>query len=434
MDKLIPSHAAALWVLRLIHRILDAIGLNHTPKIEEWAYIIMVMAVCLAFGWIIKKIIIFIVRKFVSMRHSPIGEALLKQRIITRCAHFIPPVIFLALSPLAFSHSNHIVSIIERLVAAYSVIAFGIGLAAVAGFIFYIYDQRENTRGLPTKGILNISRGIIWIVVIIIAVSIIVDKSPAYLLTGLGAFAAALMLIFKDSILGFVAGIQMAQNDMLHKGDWIVIPGTPANGTVMDVSLSAVKVQNFDNTIVTVPPYTLVSTSFQNYRGMKDAGARRFTRTLMVDTPTVTRLTPDILDRAVKAHPELQPFVDQYSKTPTPICADTGIRPVNGTVETNLGLFRAYCCMYLEKSPWVNSSMQFLVRILDPTITGIPLDIYAFAVTTDWNAYEAIQGAIMEHFAVAAADFGLGIYTAGAMTIEQANPVDIRTLPEAPKA
>ena len=128
----------------------------------------------------------------------------------------------------------------------------------------------------------------------IIAVSIIVDKSPAYLLTGLGAFAAALMLIFKDSILGFTAGIQMSQNDMLHVGDWIVVPGTPANGIVKDVTLSAVKIQNFDNTMVTVPPYTLVSTSFQNYRGMKDSGMRRFTRTFVIDPTTVMRLTPTL--------------------------------------------------------------------------------------------------------------------------------------------
>lgn len=277
----------------------------------------------------------------------------------------------------------------------------------------------------------------IWIVITIIAISILVDKSPAYLLTGLGAFAAALMLIFKDSILGFVAGIQMSQNDMLHVGDWIVVPGTPANGIVLDVTLSAVKVQNFDNTFVTVPPYTLVSTSFQNYRGMQASGARRFTRTLVVDTPSVVKLSDEILDKALAAHPEIKPFVTNLQSTHKEIEADKGIRPLNGSIETNLGLFRAYCAYYLLNSPWVNPSMQVLVRILEPTIYGIPLDIYAFAITTDWNSYEAIQSAIMEHFAVCAPDFGLDIYTAGSMTVEQAGTPGLpepASSPNAPSA
>ena len=421
-DKLIPSHAVGTWLLDIIHKFLDIFGLGHNQLVVEIVYIASVMCVSIAVGMVLKWIIVAGLRKLVSVRGSVIGKQILERNVISKCARFIPPLVFMAFLPIAFNRGNHLLEILERLTAAYAVVALGIGLSAVGSFIFFRYNSRENTKGLPIKGILNISLGILWIVVVIVAVSIIVDKSPAYLLTGLGAFAAALMLIFKDSILGFVAGIQMSQNDMLHVGDWIVVPGTPANGTVMDVSLSAVKIQNFDNTIVTVPPYTLVSGSFQNYRGMQQYGARRFTRTFVIDIPTVTRLTPDMISSIVAKYPEMKPFVDSLQKDGSQVAHGTGIRPLNGTVETNLGLFRAYCCQYLLNSPLLSASSQVLVRILEPTINGIPLDFYAFTATTDWNSYEAIQSAIMEHFAVAVADFGLSIYTSGSLTVNESAP------------
>lgn len=420
--RLIPSHAVGAWILDVIHRLLDFLGLEHYSWLEESVYVAVVVAVSLGFGWGLKKCIISMLRKFVSMRHSEFGRQFLQHHVISSCAHFIPPMVFMGFIPLAFSHGHKMLEIIERVVGAYTVVTVGIGLSAIGRFIFFRYNLRENTRNLPIKGILNISLGIIWIVITIIAVSIILDKSPAYLLTGLGAFAAALMLIFKDSILGFVAGIQMSQNDMLHVGDWIVVPGTPANGTVLDVTLSAVKIRNFDNTLVTVPPYTLVSTSFQNYRGMTDSGMRRFTRTIIIDTPTIQRLTPDMLASALKLHPELKTFVDGLTDAKHTIEASPGLRPVNGTVETNLGLFRAYCSQYLLSSPLINSTARVLVRVMEPTDKGFPLDIYAFAHTTDWSEYEAIQSAVMEHITTAAADFGLVVYTSGAMTVEEVSP------------
>ncbi len=418
--QIIPSHTVGLWLLDITHRILDIFGLQHRPPFEETVYISLVIVLSMSIGWIIKKAIIFVVRKLVNMRHSDSARELLQQRVISRCAHFIPPLVFLGLIPFAFTTGHRILVIMERVVGAYTMVTLGIGLTAVGKFIFHRYNERQNTKGLPIKGILNISLGLVWIVIAIISISILVDRSPAYLLTGLGAFAAALMLIFKDSILGFTAGIQMSQNDMLHVGDWIVVPGTPANGIVMDVTLSAVKIQNFDNTIVTVPPYTLVSTSFQNYRGMKVSGARRFTRTFVVDDTTVVPLTPDIISKATAAHPEVQQFIDSCKASEhasSLITAQPGLRPVNGTVETNLGLFRAYCTMYLLNSPWIDKNSQILVRILDPTDNGIPLDIYAFTATTDWTEFEAIQSAVMEHIAVTIRDFSLSIFNTGAYDI-----------------
>jgi len=423
MDKLqlIPSHAIGTWLLGIIHRFLAFIGVERSQTVEEWLYIAIIAAISLCFGWIIRWVVVFAVRKLVELRHGSFGTELLEQHTISRCSHFIPPLVFMAFIPLAFNSGSHTLDIIERVVGAYSLIALGIGIAAVMEFAFYRYNKHDNTRNLPLKGILNIGRGISWIIIAIIVVSILVDKSPAVLLTGLGAFAAALMLIFKDSILGFVAGIQMSQNDMLHVGDWIVVPGTPANGTVQDVSLSAVKIRNFDNTFVTVPPYTLVSGSFQNYRGMKEAGARRLDPSLTIAMSSVSRCTPDMIDKALAAHPEIKPFVDKLQKADSTVAADPGIRPLNGTTETNLGLFRAYAAQYLLTSPLINHDMQVLVRILEPTDNGLPLQFYCFAHTTDWNEYEAIRSTVIENFTVAAADFGLEIYYGGSYDITTVN-------------
>ncbi len=211
----------------------------------------------------------------------------------------------------------------------------------------------------------------------------------------------------------------MSQNDMLHVGDWIVVPGTPANGIVLDVSLSAVKIQNFDNTYVTVPPYTLVSTSFRNYRGMKDSGARRLDPSLTVAMNSIVRCTPEIIDKAVAAHPEIGPFVDRLRQQGTDVAAEPGIRPLNGSLETNLGLFRAYAAQYMLTSPLLNHDMQVLVQLLDPDENGIPVNFYGFARTTDWNEFEAIRSTIIEHMTVAAADFSLEIYYAGSMQIDR---------------
>lgn len=416
--QLIPSHAIGVWTLKQIHRFLQWIGVGQSQTLEEIIYIIIIAALSMLIGLAVKWLIVFALRKVVSMSHSVLGRELLERKTLAHCAHFIPPLVFLGLIPFAFNRGSHMLDILERLAGCYALVAFGIGIASVLKFIYFRFDTHDNNRNLPLRGILNVALGINWIIIIIIVVSILVDKSPAILLTGLGAFAAALMLVFKDSILGFVAGIQMSQNDMLHVGDWIVVPGTPANGIVLDVTLSTVKIQNFDNTYVTVPPYTLVSSSFQNYRGMKDSGARRLDPSLTISMDSIARCTPDMIAAALKAHPELQEFVDNLKAHSTAVEADPGIRPLNGTDETNLGLFRAYAARYLLNSPLINHDMQVLVRLLEPNENGLPLQFYCFARTTDWNEYEAIKSTVIEHMAVASADFGLEIYYAGSMDID----------------
>lgn len=214
------------------------------------------------------------------------------------------------------------------------------------------------------------------------------------------------MLVFKDSILGFVAGVQLSQNDMLRVGDWIVVPSTIANGIVEDVSLTVVKVRNFDNTLVMLPPYTLVSTSFQNWRGMIDTNVWLITREIIIDNNSVRRCEANFLARIKQQFPQLKVIIDSDIKY------EEGIIGVNGTHDSNLGLFRAYLCDYLINHEMVSNEWQILVSLQDCTNVGTPLQIYCYAKTTDWMKYEAIQSDIVEHVLLTAPLFELSIYNA----------------------
>ena len=411
------AHTVASWLLDIINRVASWCGLGRDIRTEETIYLVIVIAIAFAIGWLLQKAIYYGLLKIVKMRKGELWKMLLERKTLQKCCYIVPPLVVMALAPFALIADRHALSILYRVAGIYVLIAFGIALCAVYNFGFTYFNTHDNARKIPIKGIENVAKGITWMVIFIVVVSIIVQRSPAMLLTGLGAFAAALMLVFKDSILGFVAGIQMSENDMIHVGDWIVVPGTPANGLVLDMTLTAVKVQNWDNTIVTVPPYTLVSTSFQNWRGMKQSGCRRIARSLTVDLTTVHPIGADEVDAIVRRHPELAPFVEGVRKSGTMQQNDGGLTPINGTLETNLGLFRAYACLHIFNNPFIDNTQQILVRLIDPTTYGLPLQFYCFTATTDWNKYEAIQSQLTEHFTTVCADFGLGIYSGSTLTV-----------------
>ena len=227
------------------------------------------------------------------------------------------------------------------------------------------------------RGIYDLGLGLTWLIVAIISVSILIDKSPAMLLTGLGAVAAAMMFVFKDTILGFVAGIQLSNNDMVRVGDWITVPNTPADGVVEDVNISVVKVRNFDNTMVYLPPYSLVDNAFKNWRGMSEFGIRLISRNILIDASTI---------KADEKDPST----------------------------TNLTLFRKWCLDYLNNNPHLDHSGQgnslIMVRLMAQEASGVPMQLYCFTNTTVWPDYEAIQSEVMEHVIAAANQFGLTVY------------------------
>lgn len=404
--EIIPSHQVATWLLTHIRSLLNNLGLQRDKTIEEIIYVVAIVAFAMLLGWVIRRIILWASRKLVALKRTQFTTELLQERVLTRCSHIIPPLVILGLLPFAFDSSSLLLTIFKTCVIIYLIIAITMSINKIITFIWKRYNERENTKNLPLAGIHNVCTGIVWIISVIVIGSVILDKSPMALLGGLGAFATVLMLIFKDSILGFVAGIQLSQNDMIRIGDWIVVPSTIANGIVVDMSLTAVKVQNWDNTIVTLPPYTLVSTSFQNWRGMSESGYRLISRAVYFDVDSVVPAS-DALITAVATLPNMSAFISKVQTSGQ--FYDPAVATVNGTLQTNLGLFRAYMCEFLLHHPLIGTDQQILVRIMTPDASGYPLQIYCYT-TTAWTAYEAVQSEIFEHIAAIAPKFGLRLF------------------------
>ncbi len=334
----------------------------------------------------------------------------------------VPPLALLAAIPFVFDTGDVAVVIAHRVVTVYLLATIAMAMCEILELLWRRYDIRENRKKHPLRGVLNVGKGIVWIVCLIISISVIIDRSPAALLAGLGAFAAALLLIFKDSILGFVAGVQLSQNDMLRVGDWIIVPSTLANGIVTYVSLSVVKIRNWDNTTVMLPPYTLVSTSFQNWRSMTESGCRRIARSVVIDNMTIRQLNDGEAEKLARQFPLLTEFVGNSS--PSDPKFDSSLAAINGTAETNIGLFRAYLCAYLINHPAISNSSRIMVRLMESTEQGTPLQLFCFTNTTNWNEFEAIQSQIFEHVVITAPAFGLTIYNASDgsdITIHQAH-------------
>lgn len=377
---MIPSHQLAQTILKFIDNCLDAVGLDKSPRLEGVVYFVIILALAIGFGWLLRKIILWALRRWVKLSKASWGSELLQAKTLGSSCHIIPPLVLLACLPIAFDINNTWHTWVTRLAVVYFLITLGLALCAWLKFFWMHYDKYQNQRRLPIKGIYEVAIGIVWIIITIIAVSVLINKSPGMLLTGLGAFAAALMLIFKDSILGFVAGIQMSNNDMLHVGDWITVPGTLADGVVTDVTISVVKVRNFDNTTVMLPPYTLVSTSFQNWRTMSGSNTRRFAKNILIDA------------NSIKAD-------------------------ANDPTKTNLDKFRAYVLDYLNKHPRVNhdtgafgGNVLTMVRVMAADANGVPVQIYAFTNTSNWPEFEEIQSEITAYVIAAASQFGLVVY------------------------
>lgn len=415
-NSFIPSHDLAMWIMDFVRWMLNVLGVHHDEGVEKVTYTVMVLIVAVLIGIILQKLAVVIARKIVSLRNNETSQALISQKVFRRCSHIIPPLVYMALIPFAFSAGAKSLDWILRIVGVYTLVTFAIAICAILKFAWLRFDERENTENHPLKGVLNVCEGLVWIIIVIISISVIIDKSPMTLLAGLGAFAAALMLIFKDSILGFVAGIQLSQNDMLRVGDWITVPSTSANGIVMDVTLTVVKVQNFDNTMIMLPPYTLVSTSFQNWRNMSTVGYRIINHNIFIDRSSVVPASDAMIADIKQAYPSVAGFIEQMEQKREASTADNAIylqeysdtHGLNGTIDTNLGLFRAYACSYLMNHPKINHESQDMLMSMGTAESyGITLNVYCASVMTGWAQFEALKSEVIEHLTAVANRFGL---------------------------
>ena len=256
-----------------------------------------------------------------------------------------------------------------------------------------IYSKSEKNRNHPLKALVQGMQVVLFFVGGIVVVGVLIDKSPTALLTGLGASAAVLMLIFKDSILGFVAGVQLTQNNMVRLGDWIQMPDGSANGTVEEITLNTVKVRNWDNTITMIPPYTLVSSPFKNWRGMTESGGRRVDKMIRLDMDSLEIMTPDMTADLKKSVPLMRDYT-----------------PSEGEHPTNSQLYRIYIEKYLRSHPVVAQNLDLIIAQREPSEFGLPIEVYFFLTDKVWNEYEKIQSDIFDHLLSMASEFGLKLY------------------------
>jgi len=359
-------------------------------------------------NYIAKKILLTVVYTLVRKSKTKWDDALLKRRVFTKLSHIAPAVIIYLAAPLYPT----VQGIIHRVSLVYMIL---VGLAVVNAFlkaVVDIYQSYDISRERPIKGYIQVAQIIIGIFVLIIAFSTLTNQAPWPLLSGLGAMTAILILVFKDSILGLVASVQLSTNDMVRIGDWIEMPKYGADGDVIDVTLHTVKVQNWDKTITTIPAYALISDSFKNWRGMSESGGRRIKRSINVDMSSIKFCTKEMLDRFEK-YQLLADYIEtrrdeiaEYNRTHE---IDTS-ELINGRNMTNVGTFRAYIIAYLKNHPKVHQNMTFLVRQLRPTEYGLPIEIYVFSKDQVWANYEAIQADIFDHILAVVPLFDLRVF------------------------
>ena len=356
----------------------------------------------------------FIVSKtvYVLIKKTPskYDDLLIKNKVFVRICLLIPAILIKYYIKDAMPDFPDAAAIIVKITKIYEITVYASILMALVNTAHELYNSFETSKLKPIEGLVQVIKGIIIAISVLLITTFLLGKSLYSIIIGLGTISAVLMLIFQDSIKGFVGSIQLSINDMLRIGDWIAVGN--ADGTVQEINLTTVKVQNWDNTITTIPTYQLVSSPFTNWRGMSESGGRRIARSINIDVNTIRYCTPEMLEK-YKQYSLVKDYITQreeeileYNKANN---IDTS-QVLNGRQQTNLGIFRAYIKAYLNNNPKLNHNLTMMVRQLQPTEFGVPLQIYAFSSDKQWVNYEEIQSDIFDHIISAAPMFDLKIY------------------------
>lgn len=374
--------------------------------------ILLILSAAYLADWVCRTILVRVIKRIVRKTRVTWDDIVFNDRVLNNFCHIIPPVIIYAFLPLAFDHPSVFFNFVMKLCMIYIIAVVLKFISVFLSVLYELTNRKEKLRNHPLKGVYQIIQVGVFFVGAIIIISVLINKSPVHLFAGLGASAAILMLVFKDTIMGLVSGVQLSANDMLRPGDWIAMPKYGADGTVIEVTLNTVKVRNWDNTITTIPPYALVSDSFQNWRGMQESGARRVKRSINIDMTSVRFCTEEMLNRYRKIV-LLRSYIEQTEQEVRLFNQEHGVEgenPVNGRRQTNLGVFRAYLEMYLRSLHTVDQNSTLMVRQLQPTEKGIPMELYFFCATTAWVQYEKIQSDVFDHVLAVIPEFGLRVF------------------------
>ena len=360
---------------------------------DETIIAVLMIGVSIGLDYLCQAIFVGGMNHYTKRAPHQWNTLLMKRKVVHHLIHILPGILVYYLLPLAFVRGKEILEFSQKICAVYIIVAILFTINGLLLVMLDVYNAKDKQKNRPMKGFVQVLQVLLFFIGGIIIIAMLMDKSPMSLFAGLGASAAVLMLVFKDSILGFVAGVQLSANDMLRIGDWIQLPNGVANGTVEEITLNTVKIRNWDETISTVPPYALVNNSFQNWRGMQESGGRRVNKNIYLDMTTLKFCTPDDLN-AIRKN--------------VPLMAD--YQPAEGEVPTNSQLYRIYIERYLRSLPIVNQDMDLILSQKEPTTYGVPIQVYFFSRNKVWHEYERIQSDIFDHLLVMVGKFDLKLY------------------------
>jgi miniconductance mechanosensitive channel len=363
------------------------------PWVQTLLGLGLLVLASLAANFIVKHVILRLVAKIVP------GDWPAPSVIAARLANIVPALIVSGGIVLVPNLPEWVVAVTRNVVGAFIILTIALAVSSALTFANQIYSRRPDAASRPIKGYIQVAKIVLFMAAAILVIAVLMEESPLLLLSGLGAMAAVLMLVFRDTILSLVASVQLTSNDMLRVGDWIEMPALNADGDVIDIALHTVKVQNWDKTITTIPTHRLISDSYKNYRGMQESGGRRIMRSIPIDQNSVRFLQPEEV-RDLRRFALIDEYLDRKHaelESWNASLVDSGRDPVNARRVTNIGTFRAYVAAYLRANERLAKGMTMIVRQLDPTPQGLPLQIYCFTNTTAWAEYEDIQSDIFDH-------------------------------------
>ena len=398
--------------IRLLQNFNQRIGLSEafSKGLAETTATLSVLLISFGLFFLIKFILKKSIYKIIQLSTNKYDDLLIKNKVIGRVCLLIPALLMGSLLPQILPDFPETAASLMKLVRIFEILIFTMILSSIVTTLEDIYNTHEMSKLKPITGLVQVIKIVLYVVACLVIIAYLLDTQLTTILISLGTMSAVLMLVFQDTIKGFVGSIQLSANDMLRIGDWIVVG--PADGNVLEINLTTVKVQNWDNTITTIPTYSLVSNPFTNWRGMSESGGRRIARTINIDVNTVRYCTPEMIEK-YKHYGLIKNYITQreediaeYNKANN---IDTS-EVMNGRQQTNLGIFRAYIKAYLNNNPKLNHNLTMMVRQMQPNEFGIPLQIYAFSNDKKWINYEEIQSDIFDHVISAAAMFDLRIY------------------------
>ncbi len=389
---------------------------NYHPALPDVVMITGLLLAALLAYWLGNRVLMSLARSFARRTEHTWDDALIEQKVVSRLAQLLPVFIIYIGVDLLPQIESTAEQVLLMLAGAYVVLVLTFTLTALLGAANSIYESYPASRLRPLKGFVQLLQMVIIIIGGLLVVAALLDKSPWILLSGFGAMTAVLLLVFKDTILSLVASVQLTAQDLVRVGDWIEVSEFGADGDVIDVELHTVKVQNWDKTITTIPTHRLVAGSFKNWRGMSQSGGRRIKRPISLDVSSVRFLTDAEVEK-FKRFALLETYIHdkqaelgEYNTTRQSEFLSDAESGVNHRRLTNIGTFRAYTYNYLKQHASIHTDMTLLVRQLPVGTEGVPIEVYCFTTTTDWNAYEAIQGDIFDHLMAIVPEFGLRLY------------------------